>query len=264
MKLSIITINYNEASALKRTIDSIRSQNYRDYEHIIIDGGSTDESVAYIKDYAKDSTALKWISERDNGIYDAQNKGIKLAEGEYCFFLNAGDVFVSPQVLEQFFSVSTQADLLYGNLRIVQKGKLMGYCKGVEHPTFLDLYNSCLKHQATFIKRCLFERYGMYDVSFRIVADWEWFFKVAAFHDDVSLEYRNVDVTEFDNDGISNRSPQLCQEERQLVLDRYMSRRMQEDYLLLTKYRNIRYIEKSHSYLLFRALGKITKIFTKQ
>lgn len=260
MKLSIITINYNEAAALQRTIDSVRSQTYQDYEHIIIDGESIDESVFYIKSYAEAYPSLKWVSERDKGVYDAQNKGIERAEGEYCFFLNAGDVFASTQVLENMFSMQTQADLLYGNLRVVQKGKRVGYCKGVEQPTFLDLYNSCLKHQATFIKRNLFERFGMYDASLRIVADWEWFFRVAAFHDDIILKYRNVDVAEFDNDGISNRSPQLCKEERQLVIDRYMPKRMQEDYLLLTKYRNIRYIEKAHLYNLFRVIGKCAKL----
>lgn len=261
MKLSIITINYNEASALQQTIDSVRSQTYQDYEHIIIDGGSTDESVAYIKAYAEVYPSLKWVSERDKGVYDAQNKGIERAEGGYCFFLNAGDVFASSQVLEKMFSLPAQSDLLYGNLIVVQKGKQVGYCKGVAQPTFLDLYNSCLKHQATFIKRSLFERFGMYDASLRIVADWEWFFKVAAFHDGVTLEYRNVDIAEFDNDGISNRSPQLCKEERQLVLDRYMSQRMQEDYLLLTKYRNIRYIEKtSFLYKIFRVVAKLAKL----
>lgn len=260
MKLSIITINYNEAIALQQTIDSVRSQTYQDYEHIIIDGGSTDESVAYIKSYAEIYPSLKWVSEQDKGVYDAQNKGIERAEGDYCFFLNAGDVFASVQVLEKMFSLPAQSDLLYGNLIVVQKGKQVGYCKGVEQPTFGDLYNSCLKHQATFIKRSLFEHFGVYDASLRIVADWEWFFKVAAFHDDVILEYRNVDIAEFDNDGISNRSPQLCREERQMVLDRYMPKRMQEDYLLLTKYRNVRYIEKAHLYNLFRIIGKCAKL----
>lgn len=261
MKLSIITINYNEEAALQRTIDSVRSQTYQDYEHIIIDGGSTDGSVSVIRNYEKEYPTLKWVSEKDRGVYDAQNKGIERAEGEYCFFLNAGDVFASEHVLEKMFSMPAQADLLYGNLKVVQKRRQVGYCKGVKQPTFLDLYNSCLKHQATFIKRSLFERFGVYDASLRIVADWEWFFKVAAFHDDVTLEYRNVDVAEFDNDGISNRSPQLCKEERQLVLDRYMSKRMQEDYLLLTKYRNIRYIDKNLlARLVLRIIGKLMRL----
>ena len=260
MKLSIITINYNEASALQQTIDSVRLQTYQDYEHIIIDGGSTDESVIVIKNYAKECSSLKWVSEKDKGVYDAQNKGLERAIGEYCFFLNAGDVFAGPHVLEQFFSVPLHGDLLYGNLKVVQDGKQIGYCKGVESPTFLDLYNSCLKHQATFIRRSLFERFGVYDASLRIVAEWEWFLKVAAFHDDVSLEYLNVDVAQFNIDGISNRSPQLCIEERQLVLDRYMSRRMQADYLLLTKYRNVRYCNQSRliEYII-RLIAKFAK-----
>ena len=137
MKLSIITITYNNAEGLRRTIQSVQSQTFRDFEHIIVDGRSTDGSVEVIREYA-DNEAIRpegykatrqekngkaddtlpnrpiasspnrheicWISEKDRGVYDAQNKGIRLAHGEYCYFLNAGDTFCADDVLERIFS----------------------------------------------------------------------------------------------------------------------------------------------------------------
>ena len=102
MKLSIITINYNNATGLKQTVQSVASQHpcNLEVEHIIVDGNSTDESVAIIKDYARNieekslHLTLKWVSEHDNGIYNAMNKGIRMATGDYVQILNSGDMFV--------------------------------------------------------------------------------------------------------------------------------------------------------------------------
>ncbi len=271
MKLSIITINYNDATGLQCTLDSVRRQTFTDYEQIVVDGGSTDGSVDVIRSNVQkfERSKIRWVSESDKGVYDAQNKGIAMATGEYCFFLNAGDVFCNDTVLERIFAshesgIESQ-DIIYGNEPVVEKGQRVGYCKGVENPTFLDLYNSCMKHQATFIRRKLFERFGLYDINLRIVADWEWFFRVIAFHDDVTLQYVDVDVANFDNEGVSNRNPERCREERQVVLDRYMSKRMQADYALLSKYHNLRYVNKSKFWdVLARVFMKLAKINVKK
>lgn len=275
MKLSIITINYNNAEGLRKTLASVASQTYADIEHIIVDGGSMDESVEIIREYADSeairlegykairqensnadnlasspnhfitSSPIKWISEKDRGIYDAQNKGIRLAHGEYCYFLNAGDTFCADDVLERMFSPNSLIsssphhlpDILYGNEIIVDgNGQRVGIARGVENPNFVDLYNSCMKHQASFIRRDLFEQYGMYDDTMRICADFDWFFRVIAFHDDVTLQYMDVDIAHFENTGLSYHAPELCAKERQHILDRYMSKRMQRDYAVLGKY----------------------------
>ena len=267
MKLSIITINYNNAEGLRKTLASVASQTFRDFEHIIVDGGSTDDSVEIIRQYA-DSEAIRlenskadnlasspnhlitsspitWISEKDRGVYDAQNKGIRLAYGEYCYFLNAGDTFCADDVLERMFSPNSLIasspnrlpDILYGNEIIVDgNGKRVGIARGVKNPTFVDLYNSCMKHQASFIHRSLFGKYGMYDADMRICSDFDWFFRVIAFHNEVTLQYKDVDIAYFENTGLSYHNPELCAKERQQILDRYMSKRMQRDYLLLGRY----------------------------
>ena len=197
MKLSIITITYNNADGLRKTLASVAAQTFRDYEHIIVDGGSTDESVDIIRQYADNEairlqgyTAIRqekngkaddtlpnrpiasspnrheicWISEKDRGVYDAQNKGIRLAHGEYCYFLNAGDTFCADDVLERMFSPNSLIasspnrlpDILYGNEIIVDgNGQRVGIARGVDNPSFVDLYNSCMKHQEFPVFLCM-------------------------------------------------------------------------------------------------------------
>ena len=299
MKLSIITINYNNAEGLRKTLASVASQTFRDFEHIIVDGGSTDGSVEIIRQYADNeairsegykairpenskadnlassphhlitSSPITWISEKDRGVYDAQNKGIRLAHGEYCYFLNAGDTFCADDVLERMFSPNSLIasspnrllDILYGNEIIVDgNGQRIGIARGVENPSFVDLYNSCMKHQASFIRRSLFDKYGMYDADMRICSDFGWFFRVIAFHEDVRLLYKDVDIAYFENTGLSYHSPELCAKERQQILDRYMTKRMQRDYLLLGKYPRLSRVgENKIVKLLLRIANRLVK-----
>lgn len=299
MKLSIITITYNNAEGLRKTLASVASQTFRDFEHIIVDGGSTDGSVEVIREYADSedirlkgykankvsetspndlitsspnslpTQVVRWISEKDRGIYDAQNKGIRLAHGEYCYFLNAGDTFCNEHVLELIFKpltfnlspLTSPPDILYGNEIIVDgNGQRVGIARGVANPSFADLYNSCMKHQASFIRRELFERYGMYDIDMRICSDFDWFFRVIAFHDDVTLQYMDVDIAYFENTGLSYHAPELCAKERQQILDRYMSNRMQHDYAVLGKYPRLSRVgENKMVKLLLRIANKLLK-----
>lgn len=259
-KLSIITINYNDAVGLKKTLESITQQTFLDYEQIIIDGGSVDESILTIQRFDDSTTqSLIWVSEKDAGVYNAQNKGIQKATGEYCMFLNAGDYFVNEKVLEKVFEDNPLAEVVYGNLIVMSGEKVVGKSKGKTHTTFLDIYSSIIKHQASFIKRELFDKYGKYDENLKIVADWAFFLKTVGFNA-VSLQYIDVDIACFDNNGVSNNNSELCKKERQKVLDKYMPAIMQEDYLLFQKYRGIRNIDKSKlGQFLFRILAKLYK-----
>jgi glycosyltransferase involved in cell wall biosynthesis len=113
-KLSIITINYNNADGLQKTIKSVISQTFKNFEYIIIDGHSSDKSIDVIKE--NENYFAYWCSEKDRGIYDAQNKGIQKAKGDYLLFLNSGDCLENEKVLEKVFALTPKEDLLYGEL----------------------------------------------------------------------------------------------------------------------------------------------------
>ncbi len=116
MKLSIITINLNNVLGFKKTVESILSQTFTEFELIVIDGGSTRDNINIIKEYSKN--IKYWISEPDNGIYHAMNKGIRQAMGDYCFFLNSGDYFVNGRVLEKVFAEGHNEDVIFGNILV--------------------------------------------------------------------------------------------------------------------------------------------------
>lgn len=264
MKLSIITINHNNVNGLYMTLESVAYQTFSDYEQIIIDGGSNDESLLIIQKFSRLAAQnFKWQSEPDSGIYNAMNKGIRLASGEYCLFLNSGDYLNDEKVLERVFAQNPEADVVFGNLVVVNEGKLKGIIKGKQNISFLDVYSSLIKHQASFIKRDLFDKIGSYDESLKIVADWALFLKEVAYND-ASTQYLDIDITCYDNNGFSSSHPELCASERQRVLNEYMPKLMQKDYLLLQKYQGIQWINQSKwAWFLFRVLVKLVKIIFK-
>ncbi len=173
--LSIVTVNLNDRAGLARTLASIGRQTFTDREVIVVDGGSTDGSVDVVRESA--GIVTDWVSEKDGGIYDAQNKGTRRARGTYCLYLNAGDALAADDALERFFAAGPPVeDLLYGDVVFEEEG---GRQRTEETPelTWALLMRTTLPHQATAIRRALFDRAGPYDTSFRIVADYAFFLK---------------------------------------------------------------------------------------
>lgn len=178
MKISIITINYNNAIGLSNTVESVINQNGGGFEYLIIDGGSTDSSVEIIKgckyniDY--------WISERDNGVYSAMNKGIVRATGEYIIFLNSGDCFVDKYTLEKcLYAINNfdDVDIFYADILLVNQAGGTPI-KFRQHPAELNLQyfkNDTINHQASLIKRSLFGEFGLYPECYRLASDF-WLF----------------------------------------------------------------------------------------
>ena len=154
MKYSIVTINYNNAEGLRRTIQSVVSQTYADYEYLIIDGGSTDGSVDIIKEY--ENKISYWVSEKDGGIYNAMNKGVKASNGEYLIFMNSGDVFYRDKVLEDIQSTNKTDDIIVGKV-FTDKGEEFLYQPN--QPTMYFFYSSTIPHQGAFIKKWLLHKY---------------------------------------------------------------------------------------------------------
>jgi glycosyltransferase involved in cell wall biosynthesis len=164
-KISIITINYNNLEGLKKTVSSVTNQTWKGFQFIIIDGGSNDGSLEYIK--TNEDVFDYWVSESDNGVYHAMNKGIKNANGEYLFFLNSGDQFYNKKVLEKNNSFLKEKDIIYFNLKVIDENKV--FIK--EYPEVLSFsyfVKDTLPHPATFIKKELFDRIGLYDENLRM------------------------------------------------------------------------------------------------
>lgn len=223
-RLSIITINYNNCRGLEKTIASVLLQTYPDIEFVVIDGGSTDGSVDVIKKYANKISF--WVSEKDKGIYNAQNKGWQNATGKYCLFLNSGDYLVDTNTIQSIFSNEFTEDLVYGDL-MVDNGKDPLYT--IEQPDpflFEDIIRSTMFHPATFIKRKLLEARGGYDESFRIVGDYDFFLEML-FVKNCSRKYIHLPVAVFNTEGIgSNPAHKKAQDEERLRSQlRYFSKK---------------------------------------
>jgi glycosyltransferase involved in cell wall biosynthesis len=249
-KLSIITINFNNAPGLRRTIESVVSQNSHDFEYIIVDGGSSDGSVEVIKEYA--GKISYWVSEPDSGIYNAMNKGIRAARGEYCQFLNSGDLLVAYDVIEKMLAALPDCGVFYGNmLKKLPEGKIFRDVCEQGRITMLTLYRGALNHSPAFIKRSLFEKYGLYDENLRIVSDWKWYLVAIGLNNE-SVRYINTDVTYFDMNGISNSNSTLEKEERRRVLIDLIPPNILEDYD--THWRNIDQVNRINKYKLPRFL----------
>jgi glycosyltransferase involved in cell wall biosynthesis len=222
VELSVITINFNDAEGLERTIQSVAGQAFRNREYIVIDGGSTDGSREVIKRHASDID--QWVSEKDKGIYNAQNKGIARATGNYCLFLNSGDVLKDHTVLERIFSEQQSADIVYGDMCIDWGNGKITHGKMPDTITKEQLFTDTLWHPVSFIKRSLFEKYGMYDESYRMVADYEFFFRTIIAHG-VQTKHVGVEVCTYNVNGFSSRPEfkEIEMAERKKVQERYLS-----------------------------------------
>jgi glycosyltransferase involved in cell wall biosynthesis len=199
-KLSIITINLNNASGLQRTMQSVFAQTFTDYEYIIIDGGSTDGSKELIEKHQ--DKFVYAVSEKDNGIFNAQNKGILKSTGEYLLFLNSGDKLYDEKILYYVNSFLDSTSIIYGDILVKELDK--SWVKKYNENLSFDYFTKdTLPHQASFIKRSLFEFAGLYDETLQISADWKFFLEAICKYN-VTSKYLGTVITEYDYSGISS------------------------------------------------------------
>ena len=269
MKFSIITINYNNAEGLRKTLASVAGQTFRNVEHVIVDGGSTDGSVDVIKEYvnkvermnelAVEKINVVWSSEKDRGIYNAMNKGISKATGDYVWILNSGDCVAASDTVECMMAVlqhineerlrenKDRVPILMGNIlhsysdghkvretkQKVAKGLLSQTAKQLS-PRLIDasmfsFYRGTIPHDAAFVRRDLFEKYGLFDDTMKICADWKLYLNMIALGDVVPM-YVNIDVVLFDMTGISNANEELRFKERRAYLEEILPPSVLKDY----------------------------------
>ena len=239
MKLSIITINYNTASGLRKTLESVGAQTCQELEHVIVDGGSTDGSRELIEQYADTAKyPIKWVSEPDAGIYNAMNKGIRMATSEYIEILNSADWLYDDKVVEKMLQALEEKqypDIMYGNMiKLYPNGNRVDTCgSNLYTPkSFLYFYKGTLNHNCAYIRRSLFDKYGLYDEQMKICSDWKWYVDAIALGDVVPM-YVNINVTYFDMNGVSEsggKNADLIQKERREHLENVLPKTILNDY----------------------------------
>lgn len=250
MKLSIITVNKNNCKGLQKTIDSILAQTWRDYEWIVIDGGSTDGSKELLEKYKDHFTY--WCSEPDCGVYTAMNKGLAHAQGEWVNFMNSGDRFADSKTLDLVFSQSYEEDIIYGYMmRKSLDGK-------PQNPSFMkkkiyweNFYFSTIPHQSSFIRGKLFDKIGGYDESYSRVADRKWFFQAIVLNG-YKTRFIPVPLSIYECGGISE--DEFYQEE----LLR-MRKELFTEYIPIEDYRHIRDIHLIHEHSWSRFAYKVVR-----
>ena len=223
MKYSIITINYNNKDGLEMTINSVLGQSFQDFEYIIIDGGSTDGSVVVIKKY--ESQIDHWVSEPDKGVYNAMNKGIGMATGEYINFMNSGDTYHSSSALETIAKMHSDDDIIIGGYFETVKG--VSHTIPPQNITLLTLMKYTINHQATFIKKSLFDK-RLYDESYTIMADAKFNFQ-SIILDNCSVKITKDIIADYDTNGNSSNY-ELYKAERQRFLKELFPPRIIQDY----------------------------------
>ena len=236
-EVSIITVCLNDKIGLEKTIQSVLSQTFYDFEFIIVDGASTDGSQDVLKKHS--SRITNWVSEKDNGIYDAMNKGISKSKGRYYLFLNAGDFLANENVIEEFYKWGRGEDIVYGDMILKKKNNEELLMKSPEHVSIRRMLTDTIWHPVSFIKRELFELYGLYDLKYKIVADYEFFVRTIV-KEKVTTFHIPIVVSVFDDSGISsnmNHRDALIKE-RNHVQDLYFNRFLLYCFRWYSKWRN--------------------------
>jgi len=202
-QFSIITVSLNDRENLLRTLASLDAQDFKDFEHIVIDGASTDGTLAILDERKNQHPHFSFLSEKDSGIYNAMNKGIRRSQGEYLYFLNAGDLLSGPAALRSVHEAIKGEDFIYTDIYLATDA---GYVHR-KYPNKLNVkfwLTQHLCHQATFFKKALFDRLGLYDESFKIAADHEFFLR-AQRKGNASMRHVPFPVAVYRMDGVSSR-----------------------------------------------------------
>lgn len=233
MKISIITVNLNKGDVIERTLKSVLHQTYTNIEYIVIDGGSTDNSVEIIKNLG--SKIHYWISEPDHGIYNAMNKGLERASGNFLLFLNSGDYLAKNDVIKKFvgklemFKNNIQNTIFYGN--IVVEDKI------INAPPKINLNvlsSSSLPHPATFIPKNIFDKIGYYNEGYNIISDWIFFLE--AYLNQFKFIYINCPITIFELNGMSSNFNQIEKEKNSFLHNTYPN--LVDDFKIFSSLKN--------------------------
>lgn len=218
-KISIITVCYNAEKHIRKTMDGVFAQTYANIEYIIIDGGSKDGTVAIIREY--ESRISYWVSEKDGGLYDAMNKGLSAATGDYVFFLNADDQFYDNDVLSKVVASAEWPDVYYGDVMVIDEHDNNVGLRSERTPHKVPLHlhwrslqhGMVVSHQAFFVKRTIAP---LYNLSYKIASDIDWMIKVLK--QAKSVHNTHLVIAKFRTGGSSKQRQKLAWKERYQIL----------------------------------------------
>ena len=242
MKYSIITVNYNNREGLRRTIESVIHQSFRDFEFIVIDGGSTDGSKDVLQEYNQHISY--WVSEPDKGIYQAMNKGIAQAKGEYLNFMNSGDCFFNEDVLKTVDAYHDDADFIVGRDYHFNAETGQGHASiQPSRTTMIHFFVSTLDHQSSFIRRELFKN-SPYREDYRLVSDWI-FYTEKIVSEGKQVQFIPDIVCRREEGGLSEQQHERNRQEINDYLHHFLPIGVYQDYATLSK------LDKTSLYRLF-------------
>ncbi|MFD1736777.1 glycosyltransferase family 2 protein [Bacillus salitolerans] len=233
-KISIITATFNSEKTIRDTLESVKSQKYKNFEHIIIDGKSTDSTIKIVSEYESNIDVI--ISEKDKGIYDAFNKGIEESTGDIVYFLNSDDTFYDDLVLADVakeFTKNQNIEMLYGNVVQFDLTRNFSFVEG-KTITIEDLQKGIMTpHQGLFAKKTLFEKYGMFDLTYRIAGDFDFVIKCFKYESKDHIKYLDRNIAFFRLGGISTDSSQLTKlrgEQKSIIHKHFGSANMYDSF----------------------------------
>lgn len=242
---SVITVSFNSVATIEKTILSVLNQTYKNIEYIIIDGGSTDGTVDIIRKY--NDRISYWVSEKDNGIYDAMNKGIDVAKGTYLNFMNSDDYFFNKDVTNEIVPfLKNKDDIIYGNVEVRYKD--FKIIKKEPDPKYL--WMGPVNHQSSFIKNETMNIYK-YNIANKIVADYEFFLNV--YYKGGKILKIDKTIASFSNDGVSSKNDQ------QVIIDCYKTLKKFKDNIFIEIYYKILIIKPFIKKILPKHIFKLTK-----
>lgn len=224
MKITVVTVVYNCEDTIEQTMLSVTKQTYGDIEYLVIDGKSTDRTMDIVKSFGKSHKFIKFISEPDGGIYDAMNKGIRMASGEYIIFLNSGDMFVDYSIVERIALIlnDKKPDILYGDsieVFLNSEEKIRKYDQSLNFKYFIKGNGLC--HQSVFAKASLLKNRS-FDCSYKLAADKDWI--IYEYNSKKYFLYVDIPICRYDRGGISSQSENaslLKKETNQIIIKRY-------------------------------------------
>ena len=223
MKISIITITYNSAKTLQRALKSVEGQTYADIEHVLVDGASTDGTRELIEAYAKKHKNVRFVSESDEGIYNALNKGIRMATGDVIGFLHSDDVLFAPDSIEHIAAAfeKEQADVVYGDLQYCHGNRVVRHWQSNSFNPCSLKYGWMPPHPTVYVRHKVYEEVGPYDEWFRISADYDMMLRI--FCAGYKSQYIPEVIVSMEIGGASNKNTKA------------RLSKTQEDYIVLKK-----------------------------